>query len=210
MPNALEQPSAIAEILHPVSRQLYRHWDSVRGQLRAARRSDLDLRQMRKVLPWTFISELDPASGEHRIRLAGTGICRIWMDNLTGKFPFSTWSRFTRRTLNSLLRDTVENQRPFAVRVRARSGSGEWATLEIVGLPVEAQGTAQIQVLGVMVPFHQFEWLGRSPLVSVEMSSVRVLRGDRLRSEALTAAKQLRRAGKPKREFGIIKGGRTD
>jgi hypothetical protein len=172
--------SAPPEILHPQSRNLFRYWDSIRGEHRAASRNDLDLRQIHDLLPWLFVSEPDIATpAAHRFRLAGTGICRMWQENLTGKSLFAAWSNFERRTACSLLRGTIEDCQPFVMRVRARTENGAATTIEIMGLPVRAEAGNQNQVLGIIVPFRQPEWLGRERLTAFELSSVRVILTDR-------------------------------
>jgi hypothetical protein len=210
MPTASMMSSAPAEILHPGSRNLFRYWESVRGERSAALRSDLDLREICHLLPWVFISEPDATTSEHRLRLAGTGICGMWQDNLTGKFLFSTWNRFERHTIGDLLRGTIEDCRPFAMRVRASTANGSVTGLEIMGLPVRAVGSDQNQVLGIIVPFRQPEWFGRDRLISFELSSVRVIWTDRLPPEAAAHEGHRRHLNRYKPVLEIIKGGKPN
>lgn len=208
MPTAPTKSSAPAEILHPGSRSLFRYWETIRGERSAALRSDLDLREISQLLPWLFISEPDALTGEHRLRLAGTGICRMWQENLTDKHLFSTWNRFEHRTVAELLRGTVENCQPFAMRVRAKTAHGSELGLEIMGLPVRAQNSEKIQVLGIIVPFRQPEWIGRDRLTSFELSSVRVIWTDRLPSETQPEGIRLRHSRPAEPVLEVIKGGR--
>ena len=210
MPTASMTSSAPAEILHPKARSLFRYWESIRGERTVALREEVNLGEIRHLLPWVYISEPDAATGEHRLRLAGTGICRMWQDNLTGKFLFSTWNKFERRTIAGLLRSTVENCRPFAIRVRARTANGSVTGLEILGLPVRAQGSEQNQVLGIIVPFHQPAWLGRDRLTSFELSSVRVVWTDRLASQGAVCGNHERRLNSFKPALELIKGGKPE
>ncbi|MDP9136879.1 MAG: PAS domain-containing protein [Pseudomonadota bacterium] len=198
--------SAPAEILHPASRTLFRHWESVRGERGAALREHINLGEVRHLLPWMYISEPDAVSGEHRLRLAGTGICRMWQDNLTGKFLFSTWNKFERRTIGELLRGTTENCQPFAMRVRAKTATGSLTSLEILGLPVQARDSDPHQVMGIIVPFHQPAWLGRDRLISFELSSVRVVWTDQVPA---ACGNHQRPSGRSKPALEVIKGGKT-
>lgn len=210
MPTAATMSSAPTEILHAGSRKLFRYWQSIRGERSAALRSDLDLRQIRHLLPWIFISEPDTMTAEHRVRLAGSGICRMWQDNPTGRSLFSTWKEFERRTIGDLLKGTIDDCQPFAARVRAKTADGGVTDLEIMALPVRAQGGDRNQVLGIIVPFRQPEWFGRDRLTSFELSSVRVIPPDGLPSAAAARGNRRRHSHECRPALEVIEGGKPD
>jgi hypothetical protein len=167
--------SPLPEIGHASSRSLFRYWESIRGERSAPQRSDIQLQQIYPLLPWVFISEPLPGDLGHRLRLAGTGVCELWGENMTGKDLFAAWKKFERGTMNKLLNSAVIDRHPFIMRCRVRNESGMSATLEIMGLPVEADDTGKTQVLGLIVPFQDSQLLRQHRLVSFDLVSVRII-----------------------------------
>ncbi len=197
------------EILHPGSRHLFRHWESIRGERNAAPRRAVDLREIRQLLPWIFLSEPVPLSADHRFRLAGTGICAMWQDNLTGKLPFSAWPSFERRTISDLLKGTIENCQPFAMRLRAKTAGNRQTGLEFMGLPV-ADDSDRRQVLGIIIPFPHPEWLGRDRLTTFELSSIRIIWTDQLPPPAVDRGMQVRHLDRTKPALEVVPGGKLN
>ena len=210
MSTTADKAPAPAEILHPASRNLFRHWEAIRGERNAAARSAVDLREIHQLLPWVFISEPVFGSGDHRFRLAGTGICAMWQDNLTGKCPFTAWPTFERRTIGDLLKGTIENCQPFAMRVRAKTAGNIQTGLEIMGLPVAVDDSSRHQVLGIIIPFRQPEWLGRDRLTAFELSSVRIIWTDQLPPPAMEDGRQVRHLSRTKPALEVIRGGKPN
>ena len=167
--------SPLPEIGHSSSRSLFRYWESVRGERSAPLRSDIRLQQICLLLPWMFISESEPKGSSHRLRLAGTGVCELWGENMTGKDLFAAWNNFERSTMNKVLASATSDRHPFIMRCRVRNESGMSATVEIMGLPVEADDTGRTQVLGLIVPFQDSELLRQHRLVSFDLVSVRII-----------------------------------
>ena len=168
--------SPLPEIGHSSSRSLFRYWESIRGERSAPLRSDIQLQQICPLLPWIFISEPVPDGSDHRLRLAGTGLCELWGENMTGKDLFAAWNNFEQSTMNKLLGSAITEHHPFIMRCRVRNESGMSATVEIMGLPVEADDTGRTQVLGLIVPFQDSELLRQHRLVSFDLVSVRIIR----------------------------------
>jgi hypothetical protein len=162
-------------IVHSTSRTLFRYWEQVRGERSAPVRSAMSLQPIRHLLPWIFICEPAPGLSAHRLRLAGTGVCQLWGENMTGKDLFARWSKFERETMNKLLNSAIIDQQPFVMRCRARSQNGLVAKLEIIGLPVESDDSGQRQVLGLTVPFIDAELLRNDRLVSFDLVSIRII-----------------------------------
>jgi hypothetical protein len=167
--------SPLPEIGHSSSRSLFRYWESIRGERSAPLRSEIQLQKICPLLPWMFISEPAPSGMDHRLRLAGTGVCELWGENMTGKDLFAAWNAFERSTMSRLLNSAVSERHPFIMRCRVRNESGMSATVEIMGLPVEADDTGTTQVLGLIVPFQDSELLRQHRLVSFDLVSVRII-----------------------------------
>lgn len=167
--------SPLPEIGHSSSRSLFRYWESIRGERSAPLRSEIELQQICPLLPWLFISEPAADGLSQRLRLAGTGVCQLWGENMTGKDLFAAWNHFERSTMNKLLASAIADRHPFIMRCRVRNASGMSAIIEIMGLPVEADDTGKIQVLGLIVPFQDSELLRQHRLVSFDLVSVRII-----------------------------------
>jgi hypothetical protein len=192
-------------IAHSATRSLFRYWEKVRGERSAPLRSAVSLQPIRDLLQWMFISEPTAQPSAHRLRLAGTGVCQLWGENMTGKDLFARWSKFERETMSKLLDSAVIDQQPFVTRCRARSRNGLLANLEIMGLPVETD-TGKRQILGLVVPFVDLELLRNDHLISFDLVSVRVIW-----IEPLPQSNAGPSAGKTlHRRLQLIHGGRTD
>jgi hypothetical protein len=165
--------SSPPEIAHSGTRHLFRYWESIRKERSAPLRSDIGLHSIRQLLPWVFIAEGNASA--HHLRLAGTGICRLWGANMTGKDLFERWPAFERQTMARLLESASKRRQPFVMRCMARTDGGRRTGLEIIGLPVEADDTGIIQVLGLVVPLSEPDWLRNEPLTSFELISVRII-----------------------------------
>jgi hypothetical protein len=165
--------SSPPEIAHSGTRHLFRYWESIRKERSAPLRSDIGLHSIRQLLPWVFIAEGNASA--HHLRLAGTGICRLWGANMTGKDLFERWPAFERQTMARLLESASKRRQPFVMRCMARTDGGRRTGLEIIGLPVEADDTGIIQVLGLVVPLSEPDWLRHEPLTSFELISVRII-----------------------------------
>jgi hypothetical protein len=170
----MDDLSSPPEIAHAGTRHLFRYWESVRKERSTPLRSDIGLHSISQLLPWVFIAERSGASG-HLLRLAGTGICRLWGANMTGSDLFGRWPAFERQTMARLLDSASVRHQPFIMRCMARTDSGRRTSLEIIGLPVEADDTGTVQVLGLIVPLSEPDWLRNEPLTSFELTSIRII-----------------------------------
>jgi hypothetical protein len=204
MINGLSGPQ---EISHSGTRNLFRYWESIRGERSAPLRSQIALQHIHQLLPWIFICEPTGESHSHRLRLAGTGICQLWGENMTGKDLFASWKTFERETMNRLLNAAICDLQPFVMRCRARTETGFSTHLEIIGLPVEADDTHANQVLGLVIPFHESNWLCTHHLVSFELVSVRIIWTEPVPAKDSVPVKPVSR-GRKFRHLHVIPGGR--
>lgn len=188
-------------ILHPASRHLFGYWNGLRGQRGAPGRQDIDLRALAPVLPWVGIIERQGRPGHHRWRLAGTGIARLWGNGLTGAPVAADWPDVYRRDLVRGLDGVCERRQPFVARLKAASAEGEALGIELFAAPVEA-GDDAIQSLCTVVPFREPHWLGRVPLVGIELSTLTAIWLGALPDE-ITGLRS-------RAQFRLIRGGRAD
>lgn len=191
-------------ILHPVSRSLFSYWNGLRGERSTPSRSEIALRPLAPVLPWIGIVERDIAHRQHRWRLAGTGIARLWGDGLTGRQIAADWPDCHRCTLARALDGVVDRLQPFVARCKATSAEGEAIGIEFFAAPIEAADRASIQALCSAVPFRQPHWLGRVAIVEVEVTSLTAIWLGPLPDEIGVLHSRLQ----PRTPFRLIRGGR--
>lgn len=192
-------------LLHPVSRSLFSYWNGLRGERGAPSRSEIALRPLAAVLPWIGIVERDIAQRQHRWRLAGTGIARLWGDGLTGGQIAGGWPDSHRRALTRALDGVVDRLQPFVARLKAVSADGEAVGIEFFAAPVKGSDRASIQALCSVVPFRQPHWLGRVAIVEVEVTSLTAIWLGPLPDEIATLQSRLQ----PRTPFKLLRGGRV-
>ncbi len=193
-----------AEVMHPGSRQLFCYWERIRGEASAAPRSAIDLKDITRIVPWLAL--LEPAPGNHSFlwRLAGTGICRLWGRELTGREVTENWRSNNRDCLMKALTGVVTAHQPFVARFVARSLDGDEVGIEVLALPVAKDGRREPQVLACLMPFREPAWSGESPLMSFALSSLRVIWTEPLPdAETRTLLPQ----GRPRGFLRVINGG---
>jgi hypothetical protein len=207
--SVMDDPSAPQGIAHSRARDLFRYWESIRGERTAPLRSDISLQQICNLLPWIFISEPAGETSAHHLRLAGTGLCQLWGENMTGRDLFACWGAFERETMYRLLGAAVKDQQPFVMRCRARTETGLQANLEILGLPVEADDTGKKQVLGLVVPFQEPELFRHDRLVTFDLVSIRIIWTEPLpRMNSISSCSSTATKRQPR--FKLIQGGRHE
>ncbi len=163
------------EILHPVSRTLFRHWAEIRKDRALPTRGDINLRQIRQIMPWLAIVERCGKQQGYHWRLAGTGICRLWGHELTGMDMTRHWRGFDRQTLLFLLDGVVGGFQPSVARFKATTDNADHIGIELLTLPVRSPNCELPQILATAAPFREPDWLGEATLVGFELSSVKAL-----------------------------------
>ena len=200
------------EILHPDSRTLFRFWESVRGESSTAKRADIDLKQIKGLLPWLAIMERHPLKPEYTWRLAGTGVCRMWNKELTGKRFMANWDQYERENVSRLMDNVIASHQPCVARFKAIYDNGEMLGIEMLSLPVTASSRQATQIFAGVVPFRVPFWLGDTDLVRMELSSVKMIwtehRDDARRDTPAVLAPAQTASDKPL--FRVIEGGRHD
>jgi hypothetical protein len=197
------------EILHPLSRALFRYWEKVRGERSAPDRRDIDLKEIREIVRWLCILEREPVRQCYRWRLAGTGICRIFGRELTGDSVFRQWDRFEQQMLSGMLDQVIGTLQPSVSRIRAVTLSGEQLGLELIALPMLPERGMVPHIFGALIPFREPDWLGADPLTSFSLSAVKVIWTEPIPGEAGPAADLKPRSARGRTivPFQVIDGG---
>jgi len=198
------------DIMHPSSRVLFRFWESARGEMAAARKQDLDLKKVAKILPNLCILERDKHTPAYKWRLAGTGVCKIWGKELTGCDVLEGWPDFERQTMLSGFDMVVATLQPCVARFKAVNDLGAEIGIEFIGFPIQDTTTGAIQILAAVVPFRSPDWLGTQNLVAFEISSMRKIWTDSLPGDCLGNSRNIETGNKTMSPpfLKIIQGGR--
>jgi len=193
-----------ADVMHPGSRQLFCYWERIRGEASAPPRSRIDLKEITRIVPWLALMEPAPGNQSYLWRLAGTGICRLWGRELTGRDVLEDWRPNGRNSLMKALDGVVGAHQPFVARFSAGSLDGDEVGIEVLALPVFKDTRRQPYVLASLMPFREPQWSGESPLVSFALSSLRVIWTEPLPGEE---TRTLLPEGRPRGFLRIINGG---
>ncbi len=165
----------LPDLLHPGSRALFRHWETIRGERSVPCRSDLDLRKITDIVPWLCILERNPVRQAYRWRLAGTGIGLLWGHEPTGGEFLEEWREHERPGFGAILDRVVAALQPCIARAQAMSIDGDWVRLEMLGVPIRSSASNQVQILGAILPLENPKWLGHVPLDSLSLQSAKLI-----------------------------------
>jgi hypothetical protein len=173
--NTTDPKSPPGDILHPGSRTIFRHWESIRGESSAADREDLDLSQLGKYVPWLFVIERSTRTNSYIWRLAGSKICDLWRKELTGSDVFSGWDTFERDTVRRLFDGVTRDLQPCTLRLRLFTSLGQTVEVEFIALPLRARDGHSIHVFGGVMPFREHGLLGYDRISALELASARTI-----------------------------------
>jgi hypothetical protein len=148
-----EHKASQAESVHPNSSMLFRAFEKMRGKRSAPRREDLDLKQVRKLVPSLFIAEHCASSGDFRWRLAGTAVSALMGREVTGSAVTEGWDRFEGHAIRRFLSGVSGTHKPGLLRMRFLTNNGQWIVAEMFALPLMAADGLSTQVLGGLFTF---------------------------------------------------------
>lgn len=189
------------ETIHPLSRTLFRAWEAMRGTRSAPARQDVDLAQMRKLVPCLFIAEHRAASQDFRWRLAGTAICALLGHEVTGGDVMDGWGEFERNVIRRFLSGVSGTHQPALLRLRFTTDRGQHIVAEMAAFPLLAADGASTHVLGGLFAFPDPQLKHYDAITAQELLSARFAASEPLAAlpeEALTQAR---------RKFRVISGG---
>ncbi len=192
-----EHKASQAESVHPNSSMLLRAFEKMRGGRSAPRREDLDLKQMRKLVPGLFIAEHCASSGDFRWRLAGTAVCALMGHEVTGSVVAEGWDKFDGNTIRRFLAGVSGTHKPGLLRMRFLTDRGQWIVAEMSAVPLMAADGLSTQVLGGLFTFPDPELKHFDEVTAREIVSARNSSGE---TPAIPTEN---------RRFRVINGGRS-
>ena len=193
------------QILHPSSRALFRFWEAMRAEKAAPRRDDLDLKQIRPLVPNLFIAEYAPKARMFRWRLAGTGVCEIYRRELTGTNFLAGWDPFEADTIGRFLTGTIRHLQPCLMRYRFFTDRDQVIGAEMAGFPLTAADGRTTHILGGLFTFRDVWPLGHTGIDRCELAAARSIWTQLLPSEVPAEPAESRVV----RNFQVIAGGLT-
>jgi len=132
---------------------LMRAFDQMRGGRTAPRREDLDLKQVRKLVPNLFIAEQAASPGDFRWRLAGTAVSALMGREVTGSGITDGWDRQDSERIRRFLSGISGAHKPDILRMRFMTDRGQWILAQIAAVPLMAADGLTTQVLGGLFTF---------------------------------------------------------
>ena len=176
------------DILHPDNRQLFRYWESIRGEQSAPSKSDIDLKKISRLLPYLGILERHPLRQLYHWRLAGTGICKLFNSRLTGEQFMSDWQAFESSVVSRMLDSVISSHQPSIARIKASNSQGDSIGLELLALPYATSKPNITHLLVGIVMFREPSWLGQQEITGIELSKVKMICTEHASSHSASGA----------------------
>ena len=168
------------ELRHPHNLALYHYWRALKPAQGLPARAELDLRRLRKLLPWLGLLQRRPGEDTFHWRLTGSGLDALLGDGLTRRPAFADWPAFEQSTLQRRFAHVVRDARPFAARLKLHNAENWSLHTELLTLPVADGANGKPLVLASLLPFkdERSRYFGRA--VGAEMIALRAIRDDGL------------------------------
>ena len=164
---------------HANTRTLYDYWNALRGTRPTPLRSDLDPRELKALLPQTFILQRESQSS-YKFRLAGTDICRIFDRELRDENFLADWRRNERESLESLLESITVDHTAAVLGVKACFGVEKSCMIEYLLVPLRLDGTKETRVLGCASFIDERPRFGQMTVTHQEIVSLRLVWPDNM------------------------------
>jgi hypothetical protein len=209
------------DMKHAASRTLFSYWNGLRGERTAPERSEIDPVAIRDVLADTFICEVD-GDANHPFRLAGTRLCALFGREVKGLGLATLWgpspSRGGAREAHALVETVLSEACGVVAGLRGTTRNLKALDIELLLLPLRHGGRTHSRILGCISAATSFPWAGLDPVVRLDLTTVRVIRGREAEAEAdtlaLTGTDAPLRQPEPRAErrgpFTVYPGGKSD
>lgn len=173
--DTLPQTEANTQILHPGSRRLFSHWESLRAERAYPTREEFTFEPIKDLLPDLLILDRDHLRNSYRYRLAGSRVCGMFGKNLTSSDALSNWESFEKNIIAKQLNAAFVQFQPSLIRMRLTTDTGQIVAVEFIALPIQLRGSDRMQLVGGMFAFRDSRNLGHSAIVAQELASARMI-----------------------------------
>lgn len=203
---------------HAASRILFSYWNGLRGERTAPERSEIDPVAIREILADTFICEVD-REAQHPFRLAGTRLCALFGREVKGLGFAALWSPSARAEgaceAHALVETVLAEASGVVAGLRGTTRNLKVLDIELLLLPLRHGGRTHARILGCISAATSFPWAGLDPVVQLDLTSVRIIRGSEAEAERLaqTGTDASRPHPEPRAErrgaFTVYSGGKS-
>jgi hypothetical protein len=156
------------------SRTLFAYWDALRAGRPAPDRTEIDPGAIAPVLGDTFILE-GQGTPALAYRLAGSRVCAIFAREMKGVSFLDGFTMEDRRKVLRGLADAHAAQAGLMLALTCHNTAGQEVVLEAVILPLTHRGRMGARMIGALGGADMPYWIGRDGIVSMEVTSVRLL-----------------------------------
>jgi hypothetical protein len=154
--------------------KLHTYWKKLYAESGVPERSQIEPMAIRKILGDTFILEF-AESNVIRYRLAGTRLCAMFGRELKGQNFSEPWQNDGQETITDIIKAATREASIAVFGSTATSKSGREVSIETLILPLLYNGQNERRMLGVTSPISRPYWLGADPIVSLSLSSLRII-----------------------------------
>ena len=158
---------------HETSRELFGYWNRARKDRASPERDDIDPAAIRNVLADTFL--LEPGrDGQFRIRLSGTRLDALWLDDLKGRPFLDLWGD-DRHSIAAALWTVMDGTSPVVIGARTGPAGRLAMAAEILLLPLRYHGKTHERLLGALTLAQMPPWIGLVPVERLRLVSLRII-----------------------------------
>jgi len=191
---------------HASTRALFEYWNRQRRLQPAPARSDIDPGDIRRILGDTFLLSADFAD-DIRFRLAGTRVCALFSRELKGEAFKSLWSETSAKSIDDLLMAVIDENACVVAGAVGRTEDGAELELELLLLPLARRD--RCRALGTLAPLAQPYWLAATPVIELELTTLRHLDAGQPDTDGLSLS-QAAEGPRVRRGLLVYAGGRED
>ena len=156
------------------TRELYNHWNDLRGDRAAPDREEIEPASIRGLLNDTFILERGPRQ-PFAFRLCGARIGELFLAEMRGANFLGLFSPEDADSVHSLLEAVTDDPGPIVAGVRAAPPGRDPMDLELLLLPLGPLGMPDARVLGSLTPATRSSWFGLLACEPARLTSLRIL-----------------------------------
>lgn len=188
---------------HQTTQALVEYWNAIRGDRPAPRRSEIEPRDIKRILPYVFILERQD-HWSFRFRLAGTGLCNVYGTEFRRQNMLGLWQDECHTNMTHLLNDVTGSAAAGVLEYTAETGEGRHVSFEMVLLPLAQDNGALTRIIGAAVPLENPAWLGDQMLTRQWIDRIQLIDPDQMpKSTAAALAPRIARQAPPRIHAGI-------
>lgn len=164
---------------HQSTQSLVDYWNTLRAGRPAPRRSEIEPRDIKKVLQHVFILERND-KWTYRFRLAGTGLCNTYGMEFRRHNMAALWQDEHQNRILDTLNEVTSAGAVAHIEYTAETPDHRQVNMEMILLPLAQDNGAVTRVLGAAIPLDEHPWIGSHMLVRQTIDQVNMLDLDEL------------------------------